>query len=92
MIATDWVARSVSAANVVFVLDIGAFFDQQVADLLAFRAGLVRDQLHAEDLASVFANFFERGCNLDATTLATATGVNLGLDHPDPCRPGSQLP
>jgi hypothetical protein len=69
--------------NVVFVLDVGAFFDQQVAHLLAFRAGLVRDQLHAEDLAGVLAHFFERGCDLDATALATATGVNLGLDHPD---------
>ena len=54
-----------------------------LTDLLAFRTGLVRDQLHAEDLAGVFANFFERGCDLDATALATATSVNLGLDHPD---------
>src|SRR5574343_254038 len=70
-------------SHVVFVLDVGAFFDQQVTDLLAFRAGLVRDQLHAEDLAGVLAHFFERRCDLDATTLTTATGVNLGLDHPD---------
>src|SRR5574343_483253 len=69
--------------NVVFMLDVGAFFDQQVTNLLAFRAGLVRDQLHTEDLAGVFANFFERGGNLDTAALATATGVNLGLDHPD---------
>src|SRR5574343_367760 len=69
--------------NVVFVLDVSAFFDQQATNLLAFRAGLVRDQLHAEDLAGVFANFFQRGCDLDATALATATGVDLGLDHPD---------
>src|SRR5574343_332121 len=70
-------------SNVVFVLDVGAFFDQQVTNLLAFRAGLMRDQLHAENLAGVFANFFQRGCDLDATALATATCVNLGLDHPD---------
>src|SRR5574343_777241 len=70
-------------SNVVFVLDVGTFVDQQVTNLLAFRTGLVRDQLHAQDLAGVFAHFFERGCDFDATTLATATGVNLGLDHPD---------
>jgi hypothetical protein len=38
--------------NVQFLLDVGAFFDQQAIDLLAFRAGLVRDQLHAEDLVA----------------------------------------
>src|SRR5574343_708696 len=69
--------------NVVFVLDVGAFFDQQVTDLLAFRTGLVRDQLHAEDRAGVIAHFFERRCDLDATTLATATCVDLGLDDPN---------
>jgi hypothetical protein len=36
--------------DVVFLLDVGAFLDQQAAHLLAFGAGLVGDQLHAEDL------------------------------------------
>jgi hypothetical protein len=69
--------------NVVFVLDVSAFLDQQVTNLLAFGAGLVRDKLHAEDLAGVLAHFFQRVGDLDATALATATGVNLGLDDPD---------
>ena len=47
------------------------------------RAGLVRDQLHAENLAGVFADLLERLRHLDATALAAATRVNLGLDHPD---------
>ena len=37
--------------DVVLLLDVGAFLDQQAAHLLAFGAGLVRLQLHAEDLA-----------------------------------------
>ena len=65
------------------MLDVGAFFDQQVADLLAFRTGLVGDQLHAENLAGVFAHLFERLGDLDAAALAAAASVNLGLDHPD---------
>jgi hypothetical protein len=69
--------------NVVFVLDVSAFFDQQVTNLLAFGACLVRDQLHAEDLAGVLAHFFQRSCDLDATAFATATSVNLGFDDPD---------
>ncbi len=69
--------------NVVLVLDVGTFFDQQVTNLLAFRTGLMRDQLHAEDLVGVLAHFFQRSCDLDTTAFATATSVNLGFDDPD---------
>ena len=51
IIATFCVARSVTRGDVVLLLDVGAFLDQQAAHLLAFGAGLVRLQLHAEDLA-----------------------------------------
>ena len=73
---------------VVFVLDVGAFLDQQVAHLLAFRAGLVGDQLHAEDLVGVLAHLLERLRHLDAAALATAAGMDLGLDHPDTAAQG----
>ncbi len=74
--------------TVIFVADVGAFLDQQVTDLLAGRAGLVRDQLHAENLVRVLAHLLERFRYLDTTALATAAGVNLGLDHPDTAAQG----
>src|SRR5690606_31430477 len=66
-----------------FVLDVGTFLDHQTTDLLAFRAGLVRDELHAENGVGVAAHFVERLGELDATALAAATGVDLCLDDPD---------
>ena len=36
--------------DVQFVLDVGAVFDVQAADLLALSAGLVGDQLHAQNV------------------------------------------
>jgi len=70
-------------SDVVFVLDVGAFLDQEVAHLLAFGAGLVGDQLHAEDLGRVLAHFVQRLGDLDTTALAATASVDLGLDHPD---------
>ena len=69
--------------DVEFFLDVGAFLDQQPADLLSFRAGLVGDQLHAEDGSGVLTDFIQRTGQLDAAALAAATGVDLGLDDPD---------
>ena len=69
--------------NVVFLLDVGAVLDQQPAHFLAQRAGLVRDQLHAQDLAGQRLDLVDRAGQLDAAALAAATGVDLGLDDPD---------
>ncbi len=69
-------------SQVVFLLDVGAFFNQQAADLLAFRAGLVGHQLHAQNLGGVLAHFIQGLGNLHATALAAATSVNLGLHDP----------
>src|SRR5690606_12692922 len=69
--------------NVVFLLDVSAVFDQQTTNLLAFRTGLVRDQLHAEDLGGLGADFVQRLGNLDAAALAATAGVNLCLNNPD---------
>ncbi len=87
---TRWLTRSVTMDNVQFLLDVGAFLDQQAAHFLAFRAGLVRDQLHAEDLVRVFAHLIQRLGNLDAAALAAAAGVDLRLDDPD--RAAQRLP
>ena len=48
--ATRCVVAVDDHADVQLVLDVGAFLDEQPAHLLALGAGLVRDQLHAEDL------------------------------------------
>src|SRR5690606_11651721 len=50
---------------------------------LSFRTGLVRLQLHPEDLRRMGAHFVDRAGELDAAALAAAAGVNLRLDDPD---------
>jgi hypothetical protein len=47
----------------------------------AFRAGLVRDQFHAQHLSGEVSGFVHRLGDLYATALAAAAGVNLRLDH-----------
>ena len=49
------VQKNLDPKDVVFVLDVSTFFNQQVTNFLAFRTGLVRDQLHTENLAGVLA-------------------------------------
>src|SRR5574343_1516019 len=70
-------------SHVIFVLDVSAFFDQQVTNLLAFRASLVRDELHAENVVSVLTHFVERLGDFNATALAATTCVNLGFNDPN---------
>ncbi|MCY1363885.1 hypothetical protein D9M69_506650 [compost metagenome] len=69
--------------HIQFLVDVGAVFDVEATHLLAFRAGLVGLELHAEDLASQLLDVFDRLGDLDAAALAAATRVNLGLDDPD---------
>ena len=69
--------------DVVLLLDVGAFLDQEAAHLLALRAGLVGDELHAEDLAGERRDLGFRARQLDAAALAAAAGVDLRLDDPD---------
>ncbi len=69
-------------ADVELLLDVGALLDQQPAHLLPAGAGLVRDELHAEDLAGALLHLVERVRELDAAALAAAARVDLRLDHP----------
>ena len=69
--------------DVVLLLDVGAFLDQQAAHLLALRPGLVGDELHAEDLAGELRDLGLRARQLDAAALAAAAGVDLRLHDPD---------
>jgi hypothetical protein len=68
--------------DVELLADVGTLFDQQPAHLLAFWAGLVRDELHAEDARCVRLHLVERTCQLDATALAAPPGMDLRLDDP----------
>ena len=70
------------AGQVVFLLDVGAFLDVQAADLLAFGAGLVRLELHAQDVASQGLDVVDGLGNLHAAALATAARMDLSLHHP----------
>ena len=80
---TRCVPRSTTIADVELLADVGAFLDQQPPHLLALGTGLVRDELHAEDLAGERAHFVDRARELDAAALAAATGVDLRLHDPD---------
>ena len=68
--------------DVVFLLDVGALFDIETANLLACGPGLVRDQLHAEHVAGELLHVLDGLGHLHTTALATAAGMNLCLDHP----------
>src|SRR5262249_45736996 len=70
-------------ADVELLADVGAFLDQQAPHLLAFGPGLVRDELHAEDLLGAQPHFVERFGDLHAAALAAAAGVDLRLHYPD---------
>ena len=67
-------------AEVKLARDGQRLFDQQPLHRLAFRAGLMRDQLHAEHLGRQLAGFLRRLGQLDAAALAAAAGMNLGFD------------
>ncbi len=69
-------------AEVKLLGDVGAFLDQQAAHLLPRRPGLMRDELHAEDLGGALLDLIDRARELDAAALAAPTGVDLRLHHP----------
>src|SRR5690606_11170698 len=69
--------------DVELLADVGALLHEQAADLLPLGPRLVRPELHAEDLARDLADLVDRAGELHATALASSTGVDLGLHHPD---------
>ncbi len=69
--------------NVVLLLDVRAFLDQQAPNLLAGRPGLMGDQLHAENLAGQRLQFVQRAGQFHTAAFAAAARVNLRLDDPD---------
>ena len=68
-------------AQIQFLFDVQALLDQDFLDFLSFRAGLMGDQVHADDLASQGLYFVDGLGELDTAALAAPPGVDLGLDH-----------
>ena len=78
-------------AEIKLAIDGGGLFDQQPLDLLALRAGLVSDQLHAEDVLGVRLGIFAGAGHFYAAALAAASGVNLRLDDDAACALGKEF-
>ena len=74
-------------AQIEFPVDITGLLHQDLLHLLAIGTGLVRDQVHADDLGGHVPGLLRIECHLDAPPLAAAPGVYLGLDH----HPTSQI-
>ena len=70
-------------AEVELALDLEPLLDQHPRHLLTARAGLVGDQVHADDLLGCRTRLVRVLDDLDAATLAAAARVNLRLDHRD---------
>ena len=68
--------------EVILFLDVRAVFNIEAPHLLAFGAGLVGLELHAQNLAGQLLDLVKRFGNLDAAALAAATRVDLGLHNP----------
>ena len=66
-------------AQIELALDIEPFLDEHAADLLALRAGLMRDQRHADYLLRQLLHLLDRPGDLDAAALTAAAGMNLCL-------------
>ncbi len=67
-------------AEIELAIDGRSLFDEQALHLLSLRAGLVRDELHAEDLLGVLLGLGEVLRHLDAAAFAATAGVDLRLD------------
>jgi hypothetical protein len=80
--ATFCVARSVTSDTYSSFLMSAPSSMYRRADLLAFGAGLVRHQLHAQDLLGQLLHVVDGLGHLHAAALAAATSVDLGLHHP----------
>ena len=69
--------------HVILFLNICAFFDVQAPHFLTARAGLVRDQLHAQNLGGQSLHIVDAFGHFDPTAFAAPASVDLSLDHPN---------
>jgi hypothetical protein len=68
-------------AQIELTVDCRRFLDEQPLHLLTLRAGLVGDQLHAENVLGVLFCLIDVLRDLYAATLAASAGVDLRLHH-----------
>ena len=73
-------------------LDRRAVLDIKPLDQAAMRAGLVRDQRHAQHALGFFLHILDGFDHLDAAALAAAAGMDLRLHHPDRAGQGFRPP
>src|ERR1700722_9651333 len=66
-----------------FARDRRAVFDVETVHNASVRAGLVRNERHAQHALGFFANVIDRTDDFHAAALAAAARMNLGLHHPD---------
>ncbi len=78
-------------AQIKLAIDGRGLLDQQPLHLLPLRAGLVRHQLHAQNVLGVQFGVFAVARHLHAAALAAPSGVNLRLDHDARSALGKQL-
>jgi hypothetical protein len=69
--------------EVILLLDVCAIFNVEATHFLAFGAGLVRFELHAQNVASAGFHVINALGDFHAAALTTATRMNLRLDHPN---------
>ena len=77
-------------AQVKLAVDSRSLLDQQPLHLLPLRPGLVRNQLHAEDVLGVQLGVFAGARHFHAAALAAAAGMNLRFHHHAACALGKQ--
>jgi hypothetical protein len=70
-------------AEIEFAVDGRTGFNQQALHLLPGGAGLVRDELHTQNLLGILVGLFDGLGQLDAAALAATAGVDLRFDDDD---------
>ncbi len=77
-------------AQIQLAVDVRGLLDQEPLHLLSLRAGLVRDQLHAEDVLGVQFGVFAGARDLHSAALAAAAGMDLRFHYHAACALGKQ--
>ena len=65
-----------------FLDNFHSFFHQHTQHLLALRPSLLSNEIHSKNIFCVLTHFFKPPTNLDSSTFATSSCMDLGLNHP----------
>src|SRR5690606_18313222 len=69
-------------AEIIFLIDLGAFLNVEARHQLALRTGLIGHEALSEQRFCSFPDFIVTAADLDATGLAAGTGMDLSLYDP----------